>query len=115
MSASRSIPRDFSTLRALDHGAAGQPAVQNLKPARGAPESPLGWLITVASRRMTDQLRSEQAGRQREELIAARTPPDELLAPAADADGARGEDDTLILLMLCCHPSRPRAPAGAGR
>jgi RNA polymerase sigma factor (sigma-70 family) len=72
---------------------------------RGVPENPLGWLITVASRRMTDQLRSERAGRRREELIAARTPPDELLAPAADADGARAEDDTLILLMLCCHPS----------
>jgi RNA polymerase sigma factor (sigma-70 family) len=74
-------------------------------PAHGVPERPLGWLITVASRRMTDQLRSEQAGRQREELIAARTPPDQLITPAADADDARAEDDTLVLLMLCCHPS----------
>ena len=30
-------------------------------PAQGVPSSPSGWLITVASRRMTDQLRSEQA------------------------------------------------------
>ncbi|HEU5155489.1 MAG TPA: sigma-70 family RNA polymerase sigma factor [Streptosporangiaceae bacterium] len=74
-------------------------------PAGGVPADPLGWLITVASRRMIDQLRSEQAGRRREELIGARTPPEELLAPAADADGVRAEDDTLILLMLCCHPS----------
>jgi RNA polymerase sigma factor (sigma-70 family) len=81
------------------------PAGATQWPVRGVPASPLGWLITVASRRMTDQLRSEQAGRQREELIAARTPPGELLAPAADADEARAEDDTLILLMLCCHPS----------
>jgi RNA polymerase sigma factor (sigma-70 family) len=74
-------------------------------PARGVPDSPSGWLITVASRRMTDQLRSEQAGRQREEMIVSRTPPDELLAPAADTDGLRDQDDTLILLLLCCHPS----------
>jgi predicted RNA polymerase sigma factor len=67
-------------------------------PARGVPDSPSGWLITVASRRMTDQLRSERAGRQREEMIASRTPPDTLLAPGADAEGPRDEDDTLILL-----------------
>jgi RNA polymerase sigma factor (sigma-70 family) len=74
-------------------------------PARGVPDSPSGWLITVASRRMTDQLRSELASRQREEKIASWTPPDELLAPAADTEGLRDEDDTLILLLLCCHPS----------
>jgi RNA polymerase sigma factor (sigma-70 family) len=73
-------------------------------PARGVPGSPPGWLITVASRRMTDQLRSELASRQREEVIASRTPPGELLAPAADAAGLRDEDDALILLLLCCHP-----------
>ncbi|RKR86717.1 RNA polymerase sigma factor (sigma-70 family) [Micromonospora pisi] len=73
-------------------------------PERGVPDSPAGWLIRVGSRRMTDQLRSEQAGRQREERIYARTPPDELIAPAADAE-RRDADDTLILLLLCCHPS----------
>jgi predicted RNA polymerase sigma factor len=29
----------------------------------------------------------------------------ELLAPAADADGLLSEDDTLTILLLCCHPS----------
>lgn len=72
-------------------------------PVRGVPDSPAGWLITVASRRMADQLRSEQASRRREELVASRTPPDELLAPAADT-GPRDADDTLILLVMCCHP-----------
>jgi RNA polymerase sigma factor (sigma-70 family) len=72
-------------------------------PARGLPDNPSGWLITVAARRMTDQLRAELARRQREELIASRTLPDE---PAADdSDRPRDEDDTLILLLLCCHPS----------
>jgi RNA polymerase sigma factor (sigma-70 family) len=73
-------------------------------PERGVPERPLGWLVTVASRRVTDQLRSELAGRRREERVAARVPPSELVAPAADG-GAPGTDDTLTLLLLCCHPS----------
>ncbi|MEU6039487.1 sigma-70 family RNA polymerase sigma factor [Actinomadura sp. NPDC047616] len=78
-------------------------------PERGVPDSPSGWLIRVASRRMTDQLRSERASRHREERIASRTPPDELLALAADADllgeDVVHDDDTLTLLLLCCHPS----------
>jgi RNA polymerase sigma factor (sigma-70 family) len=74
-------------------------------PGSGVPDRPTGWLITVASRRMTDQLRSELASRQREEKLASRTPPEELLAPAADREQLAGEDDTLTLLMLCCHPS----------
>jgi RNA polymerase sigma factor (sigma-70 family) len=74
-------------------------------PERGVPDSPTGWLITVASRRMTDQLRSELASRYREEKAASRALPEELLAPAADSGPPAGEDDTLTLLMLCCHPS----------
>ena len=34
-----------------------------------------GWLITVASRRMTDQVRSEIARRRREETVAANEVP----------------------------------------
>jgi RNA polymerase sigma factor (sigma-70 family) len=74
-------------------------------PDGGIPDRPAGWLITVAARRMTDRLRSEQASRQREEKLAARIPPGELVAPAADAAGPGAQDDTLILLLLCCHPS----------
>jgi RNA polymerase sigma factor (sigma-70 family) len=73
-------------------------------PERGMPDSPESWLVTVASRRMTDLLRSELATKRREERVAAQTRPDELLAPAADAEDPAGEDDTLTLLMLCCHP-----------
>ncbi|MFI0450105.1 RNA polymerase sigma factor [Actinomadura sp. 6N118] len=74
-------------------------------PERGVPDRPDAWLITVASRRMTDQLRSELANRHREEKVAARTLPDELLASAADIELLRQGDDTLTLLLLCCHPS----------
>jgi len=72
-------------------------------PAEGLPGNPRGWLITVASRRLTDLLRSEQSRRAREEAAARRIPPGEWLAPAADA--AADSDDTLILLFLCCHPA----------
>ncbi|MFY1675302.1 RNA polymerase sigma factor [Plantactinospora sp. WMMB334] len=73
-------------------------------PEEGVPESPRGWLITVASRRLTDLLRAERARRHREESVARWTPPDGWLAPAADRP-ASDSDDTLILLFLCCHPA----------
>ncbi len=72
-------------------------------PADGRPENPRGWLITVASRRLMDQVRSEQSRRTREELIAVATPQSELLGPPADAEPA-DRDDSLALLFGCCHP-----------
>src|SRR5215831_13201647 len=78
-------------------------------PAGGVPADPRGWLITVASRRLTDLLRSEQARQRREDTVARRVLPEERVAPAADAAGAGSGsgsgDDTLILLFLCCHPA----------
>lgn len=66
-------------------------------PADGIPDSPRGWLITVASRRLTDLLRREQARQRREDRVAQWAPgPSE---PVADTD------DTLVLLFMCCHPS----------
>ena len=65
-------------------------------PVQGWPENPRGWLVTVASRRLADQLRSDAARRRREEADAVRTPP-----PPAGPTG----DDTLTLLFLCCHPA----------
>ncbi|MBO0683691.1 MAG: sigma-70 family RNA polymerase sigma factor, partial [Candidatus Dormibacteraeota bacterium] len=73
-------------------------------PEQGIPENPRAWLIRVASRRLTDLLRSEQARRRREDTVAQWTLPTERLAPAADAPAAES-DDTLILLFMCCHPS----------
>jgi RNA polymerase sigma factor (sigma-70 family) len=74
-------------------------------PDQGLPEHPRGWLITVASRRLTDELRSERAQRSREATVAARTPAHARVAPGADAEAAVDEDDTLTLLFLCCHPA----------
>src|SRR5512133_1676071 len=53
-------------------------------PAQGVPDSPRAWLITVASRRVTDQLRSDESRRRREDTTAARAPSGTMLAPAAD-------------------------------
>ncbi|KOG87082.1 RNA polymerase sigma factor [Streptomyces varsoviensis] len=73
-------------------------------PARGRPDNPRGWLIRVASRRLTDELRAEEARRRREENAAALTPRDEFSAPPPGEGRAPSEDDTLLLLFLCCHP-----------
>ncbi|WAU84980.1 sigma factor [Streptomyces sp. Qhu-G9] len=73
-------------------------------PEDGTPDNPRGWLIRVASRRLTDVLRSEEARRLREERAAALTPRDAFTAPPPGADRAPSEDDTLSLLFLCCHP-----------
>jgi RNA polymerase sigma factor (sigma-70 family) len=73
-------------------------------PLEGVPENPRAWLIQVASRRMTDQVRSEIARRQRE---TAATRDVETVAAAGDLerDMDIDPDDTLILLFLCCHPA----------
>jgi RNA polymerase sigma factor (sigma-70 family) len=73
-------------------------------PEEGVPDSPRGWLIRVASRRLTDQLRSESARARREETAATMGGADDFVAPAAEEVEPAG-DDTLKLLFLCCHPS----------
>jgi RNA polymerase sigma factor (sigma-70 family) len=74
-------------------------------PQDGIPDNPYGWLVTVADRRMTDQLRSEQARRRREDRVAAEVPADSSFARAAGDDPPPEHDDTLTLLFLCCHPA----------
>jgi RNA polymerase sigma factor (sigma-70 family) len=68
----------------------------------GVPVAPRGWLIQTAERRMIDQLRSENARRRREDVAALREPPG---ASVPD------QDDTLVLLFLCCHPALTPASA----
>jgi RNA polymerase sigma factor (sigma-70 family) len=63
-------------------------------PAEGVPDNPRGWLLTVAARRLVDELRSDRARREREAATAAAVPPGEV----------PDTDDTLALLLLCCHP-----------
>lgn len=74
-------------------------------PDQGIPDHPAAWLITVAARRLSDARRNEAARARRESTSAAMALPDELITPAPDhGDDTRG-DDTLTLLLLCCHPA----------
>jgi RNA polymerase sigma factor (sigma-70 family) len=68
-------------------------------PTSGTPDNPRGWLITVASRRLIDQIRSDHARKAREMTVAL-----EELNPNTEPEIAAA-DDTLILLHLCCHPA----------
>jgi RNA polymerase sigma factor (sigma-70 family) len=100
-------------------------------PRDGVPENPRGWLIQVASRRMTDLRRSEIARRRRETIVAqdlapSVDPPSRVhrssvggaspldlastLGAATTTDPA-GQDDTLVLLFMCCHPALTSASA----
>ena len=71
-------------------------------PQQGVPDNPRGWLIQVASRRMTDQLRSDTARRLRETAVMLES---ERVAPAVDLEPEMNHDDTLILFFMCCHPA----------
>ena len=73
-------------------------------PADGIPDSPRGWLLTVASRVLIDGLRQEDSRRLREDAVFAATPQSELFARPADAAVA-DRDDSLQMLFLCCHPA----------
>jgi RNA polymerase sigma factor (sigma-70 family) len=97
-----------AVVRRYGHFDAAEDAVQEALlaaaaqwPAAGVPENPRAWLLTVASRRLVDELRGEQARRRREELVAEPEAP-----PGGDApEPARTHDDTLALLLMCCHES----------
>jgi RNA polymerase sigma factor (sigma-70 family) len=94
-----------ATVRRYGDFAAAEDAVQDALiaaaaqwPRQGLPDNPRGWLIQVASRRMTDHIRRESARRRREADAAQQI--DEAI-PAVEHDAE--QDDTLILLFMCCH------------
>jgi predicted RNA polymerase sigma factor/pimeloyl-ACP methyl ester carboxylesterase len=76
-------------------------------PREGVPVNAVGWLLTVATRRLTDEWRRDSARRNRERLALTQEPLLVTLGPElrdewpAEGDG----DDTLNLLFLCCHPA----------
>ncbi len=73
-------------------------------PRDGIPDNPRGWLLTAASRRLVDEQRSAAARRRREQDWAAGSP-----------EGAEvvQHDDSLTVLLLCCHPALSPASAVA--
>jgi RNA polymerase sigma factor (sigma-70 family) len=71
-------------------------------PREGIPGNPRGWLIHVAMRRMTDQIRSEISRRTRETAVAI---DEEAVEVFDEIESDMDPDDTLILLFMCCHPA----------
>ena len=99
-----------AVVRRYGHFADAEDAVQEALlaaattwPTDGQPDDPLAWLIRVASRRMADTYRRDDARRRREDLAATRSfiPPGPVPA----------HDDTLILMLMCCHPALTAASA----
>jgi RNA polymerase sigma factor (sigma-70 family) len=99
-----------AVVRRYGHFADAEDAVQEALlaaattwPAGGEPDDPLAWLIRVASRRMADQYRRDDARRRREALAASWS----LIPPGP----VPPYDDTLILMLMCCHPALTPASA----
>ncbi|GAA2166918.1 MULTISPECIES: RNA polymerase sigma factor [Glycomyces] len=65
-------------------------------PREGLPANPRGWLIRAASRRLVDALRSDRARIDRESDAGLHVP---------TGAAVPGSDDSLHVLLLCCHPS----------
>ena len=93
-----------AVVRRYGHFADAEDAVQEALlaaattwPADGTPDNPLAWLIRVASRKMADQYRSDEARRRREEIAASWS-----LIPH---EPVPAHDDTLTLMLMCCHPA----------
>jgi RNA polymerase sigma factor (sigma-70 family) len=68
-------------------------------PRDGIPDNPRAWLTQVAFRKMADRIRSESARRRRETEVV------EEAARETGLTAGQLEDDTLVLLFMCCHPA----------
>ncbi len=77
-------------------------------PDDGVPDNPRGWLIQVATRRLTDHVRTEIA-RRRREIKVHEQDPDELLVAAPEISDEGDAEDPLVLLFMCCHPALSQA------
>src|SRR6185436_4602303 len=91
--------RDFAAAEDAVQEASLAAAVQ--WPREGLPDNPRAWLTRVAFRRMADQIRSESARRRRETEMVQ----DAVLTTETDIEILPQEDDTLVLLFMCCHPA----------
>jgi RNA polymerase sigma factor (sigma-70 family) len=79
-------------------------------PRDGPPANPRAWLTQVAFRRMADHIRRESARRRREDEVARENGAIHTADSTAFENGSP-EDDTLVLLFMCCHPALTPASA----
>jgi RNA polymerase sigma factor (sigma-70 family) len=106
-----------AVVRRFHDFAAAEDAVQEASiaavmqwPRDGVPENPRAWLTQVAFRKMADHIRSESARRRRETEFAEEAA-ETAHAPQPVTGAAMQEDDTLVLLFMCCHPALTPASA----
>jgi len=99
-----------AVFRRFGHFADAEDAVQEALlaaatawPGDGVPDNPLAWLIRVAANKMADTYRRDEARRRREDLAASWS-----LVPH---EPVPAHDDTLTLMLMCCHPSLPPGSA----
>ena len=78
-------------------------------PRDGTPENPRAWLIRVASRRLIDRVRADRSRLAREHAVFLAEPDDPLVTRSGDVAKSQPGDDSLQLLLLCCHPALTRA------
>jgi RNA polymerase sigma factor (sigma-70 family) len=104
-----------AVVRRFHDFAAAEDAVQEASlaatmqwPRKGIPDNPRAWLTQVAFRRMADHNRSESARRRRESEVALEAAH---ITESLAIETAQGEDDTLVLLFMCCHPALTPASA----
>jgi RNA polymerase sigma factor (sigma-70 family) len=71
-------------------------------PQDGVPAEPRAWLLQTAKRRLIDQWRSERARTNRESLASLQEVPTQEVSD---------QDDTLLVLFMCCHPALTPASA----
>jgi RNA polymerase sigma factor (sigma-70 family) len=93
-----------AVIRRYGDFAGGEDAVQEALvdaaqtwPSQGRPDNPRAWLIRVASRRLIEQYRRDDARRRREDVAASWS--------LARPEPVSGQDDTLVLIFMCCHPT----------
>jgi RNA polymerase sigma-70 factor (ECF subfamily) len=75
-------------------------------PAKGIPENPAAWIMTVAHRRLIDALRKDQTRREKQDSLMYEV---EMAGPGAAAEfdetAMHFPDDRLRLIFTCCHPA----------
>jgi RNA polymerase sigma factor (sigma-70 family) len=100
--------RDFAAAEDSVQEASLAAAVQ--WPRDGLPDNPRAWLTHAAFRRMADHIRGESARRRRESDVASA---EAYTSEPTVIDTAQREDDTLVLIFMCCHPALTLASAVA--
>ncbi|GAB3253109.1 RNA polymerase sigma factor [Alteromonas gracilis] len=87
-------------------------AAQRTWPTDGVPTNPAGWLMTAATRRVVDRLRTESVVRRTEPLLVLDAAHRQSGARTMADSGGLVEDDLLRLVLMCAHPAlAPEAAA----